>query len=70
MKALLATGIVLVIVGIGAGFAPQIVTTLRTGLPSTGVPWMQASGFVLAAIGAVMIGSYIGKRRARKRRTQ
>jgi hypothetical protein len=67
VKALLATGIVLVLIGLGAGFGPQIVETVSTGFPSTGIPWMQTSGFVVAAIGAVMIGAYIGKRRARKR---
>jgi uncharacterized protein YjeT (DUF2065 family) len=67
VKALLAIGIVLVLVGLAAGFGPQIVQTLSTGFPSAGIPWMQTSGFVVAAIGAVMIGAFIGKRRARKR---
>jgi hypothetical protein len=67
VKALLITGIVLVLIGLGAGFGPQIVQTVSTGFPATGIPWMQTSGFVVAAIGAVMIGAFIGKRRARKR---
>jgi uncharacterized protein YjeT (DUF2065 family) len=67
VKALLATGIVLVLIGLAAGFVPQLIETLSTGFPSSGIPWMQTSGFVVAAIGAVMIGAFIGKRRARKR---
>ena len=70
MKALLATGIVLVLLGLGAGFGPQLVDSLSTGFPSSGIPWMQTSGFVVAAIGAIMIGSFIGKRRARKRQSR
>lgn len=67
MKALLATGIVLILIGLAAGFGPQLVETISTGLPSTGVPWLQTVGFVVAAIGAIMIGSFIGRRRARNR---
>jgi hypothetical protein len=69
MKALLPTGIVLILLGLCAGFGPQIVTAIRTGLPSNGIAWLQPAGFVIAAIGAVLIGAYIGKRRARKRQS-
>lgn len=67
MKALLPVGIVLIVLGIAAGFTHQILVAVMTGLPTPGIAWMQTSGFVLAAIGAVMIGVWIGKRRAAKR---
>ncbi|HEY5222697.1 MAG TPA: hypothetical protein VIJ18_06575 [Microbacteriaceae bacterium] len=70
MKALLSTGIILVLLGLAAGFGPQLVTAIHTGLPSNGILWLQPTGFVIAAIGAVLIGSYIGKRRARKRQAR
>ncbi|TAM66126.1 MAG: hypothetical protein EPN48_17360 [Microbacteriaceae bacterium] len=67
MKTLLSTGIILVLLGLAAGFGPQLVTAIRTGLPSNGILWLQPTGFVIAAIGAVLIGSYIGKRRSARR---
>ncbi|NNC11433.1 hypothetical protein HII28_06010 [Planctomonas sp. JC2975] len=70
MKALLPIGIVLVVLGIAAGFAHQVLVAMTTGLPTGGIGWMQTSGFVLAAIGAIMIGVWIGKRRAAKRRAE
>ncbi|QDZ14543.1 hypothetical protein [Humibacter ginsenosidimutans] len=70
MKTLLTAGIVLVVLGIATGFAHQVLVAVMTGLPTGGIGWMQATGFVLAAIGAVMIGVWIGKRRAAKRAAQ
>lgn len=70
MKALLPVGIVLVVLGIAAGFGYQIAIAVSTGLPTSGIGWLQTSGFVLAAIGAIMIGVSIGKRRAAKREMQ
>lgn len=70
MKALLPIGIVLVVLGIVAGFGYQVVVTVTTGLPTAGIGWLQATGFVLAAVGAIMIGVSIGKRRAARRATQ
>ncbi|GAB3798780.1 hypothetical protein GCM10028798_11380 [Humibacter antri] len=67
MKALLPVGIVLVVLGIAAGFGYQIAIAVSTGLPTGGIGWLQTSGFVLAAIGAIMIGVSIGKRRAARR---
>jgi xanthine/uracil permease len=67
MKGLLIAGIVLILIGLGAGFGPQIYETLSTGFPSTGIPLLQTSGFVVAALGAVLIGAFIGKRRARRK---
>lgn len=70
MKALLPIGIVLVVLGIVAGFGYQVVVTVTTGLPTAGIGWLQATGFVLAAVGAIMIGVSIGKRRAARRAAQ
>ena len=70
MKALLPLGIVLIVLGIAAGFAHQVLVAVSTGLPTAGVGWMQTSGFVLAAVGAILIGVWIGKRRAAKRAAQ
>jgi hypothetical protein len=67
VKALLTVGIVFIVLGLVAGFGYQVVVAINTGLPTDGIGWLQASGFVLAAIGAVMIGMYIGKRRAAKK---
>ena len=67
VKALLPVGIVLVVLGIAAGFGYQIATAVTTGLPTNGIGWLQTSGFVLAAIGAIMIGVSIGRRRAVRR---
>ncbi|MGN6203972.1 hypothetical protein [Humibacter sp.] len=67
MKALLPVGIVLVVLGIAAGFGYQIAMAVTTGLPTNGIGWLQTSGFVLAAIGAIMIGVSIGRRRAARR---
>jgi ABC-type nitrate/sulfonate/bicarbonate transport system permease component len=47
-----------------------VLVAVSTGLPTAGIGWMQTSGFVLAAIGAIMIGVWIGKRRAAKRAAQ
>ena len=68
MKALLPIGIVLVVIGIAAGFAHQILVAVSTGLPTGGIGWMQTTGFVIAAGGAILIGVWIGKRRAAARR--
>lgn len=70
MKALLPVGIVLIVLGIAAGFGYQITIAISTGLPTSGIGWLQTSGFVLAAIGAIMIGIWIGKRRAARRAEQ
>ncbi|GAB3798772.1 hypothetical protein GCM10028798_11360 [Humibacter antri] len=70
VKALLPVGIALVVLGIAAGFGYQIATAVSTGLPTNGVGWLQTSGLVLAAIvaiGAIMIGVSIGRRRAARR---
>lgn len=67
MKALLPVGIVLVVLGIAAGFAHQILVAVSTGLPTGGIGWMQTTGFVIAAGGAILIGVRIGKRRAARR---
>lgn len=69
MKGLLITGIILILIGLGAGFGPQFYQTLTTGLPATGIPVLQTSGFVVAALGAVLIGAFIGKRRARRKQS-
>jgi hypothetical protein len=70
VKALLPIGIVLVVLGLAAGFGYQIVVAVTTGLPTAGIGWLQATGFVLAAIGAIMIGVSIGRRRAARRAAQ
>lgn len=67
MKALLPVGIVLVVAGILVGFGHQLLVAAQTGLPTGGIGWMQTSGFVLAAGGAILIGVWISKRRAAKR---
>jgi hypothetical protein len=67
VKALLPVGIVLVVLGIAAGFAHQILVAVSTGLPTGGIGWMQTTGFVIAAGGAILIGVRIGKRRAARR---
>lgn len=69
MKALLPIGIVLVVLGVCAGFLPQIIATLNTGVPGSGIPWLQTSGFIIAVVGAIFIGVSIGKRLARRRRS-
>lgn len=68
MKALLPVGIVLIVIGLGGGFAYQVAVALSTGLPTSGIGWMQAAGFVTAALGAILIGAYIGRRRTAARR--
>jgi hypothetical protein len=67
VKALLPVGIVLVVLGIAAGFAHQILVAVSTGLPTGGIGWMQTTGFVIAAGGAILIGVWIGTRRAARR---
>jgi len=67
VKALLPVGIVLIIIGIAVAFGQQIVVAITTGLPSTGIVWVQTLGFLLAAAGAVCIGSWVGRRRKLKR---
>ena len=70
MKSLLTIGVILVALGIAAGFGYQIAVAVTTGLPTSGIGWMQATGFVVAAIGAIMIGAAIGKRRSARRAAQ
>ncbi len=67
MKALLPIGIVLVVLGLAAGFGRQVIVAITTGLPTGGIGWMQATGFVLAALGAILIGAWIGRRRTARR---
>jgi fluoride ion exporter CrcB/FEX len=66
VKAQLWTGIALVVIGIGAAFGRQIIVLVATGLPANGIPWLQTGGFVVAAIGAVLIGVAIGAMRKRR----
>ena len=70
MKALLPVGIVLIVIGLFAGFGYQVVVTLTTGLPTSGIGWLQTSGFVVAAGGAILVGAYIGRRRKQRRDTE
>jgi len=67
VKALLPVGIVLIIIGMAVAFGQQVVVALATGLPSTGIVLVQTLGFILAAAGAICIGSWIGRRRKLKR---
>lgn len=67
MKALLPFGIVMIVIGMAVAFGQQVVVAITTGLPSTGIVWVQTLGFVVAAVGAVCVGSWIGRRRKNKR---
>jgi hypothetical protein len=66
VKALLPVGIVLVVLGLALGFWHQVAVAVVTGLPTSGIGWMQATGFVLAAVGAILIGVFIGAGRKRR----
>jgi hypothetical protein len=66
VKSLLIPGIVLVVIGMAAAFGPQTYRTIATGFPANGIPWLMTSGFVVAALGAIMIGVGIGRSRKRK----
>jgi len=66
VKALFPVGIVLVVIGLFGGFGYQIIVAIGTGLPTKGIGWLQTSGFVVAALGAVLIGIYIGRRRKQR----
>ena len=70
MKALLPVGIVLIVLGLFGGFGYQLIVTISTGLPTNGIGWLQTTGFVVAAGGAVLIGAYIGRRRKQRREAE
>jgi membrane protein implicated in regulation of membrane protease activity len=67
VKALLPVGIVLIVIGLFGGFGYQVIVAVSTGLPTSGIGWLQTTGFVVAAGGAILIGAYIGRRRKQRR---
>lgn len=63
MKGSIITGIALIVVGMAAAFGKQIYVAFTLGLPTTPIAWLQTTGFVVAVIGAIVIGAAIGRKR-------